>query len=76
MILLLLDLSGDIDSVDHRILISQLEQCVGIEGCVLNWFKSYLTDRTFSVCLDGFSSSVSVLDYGVSQGSILEPVFF
>ncbi len=76
VILLLLDLTGDIDSVDHIILISQLEQCVGIEGCALNWFESYLNDRTLSVCLDKLSSSVSVLDYGVPQGFILVPVLF
>jgi len=59
--------------VDHKILISRLEQCVGIEGSTLDWFESYLNARMFSVCLDGFSSSVSVLDYGVPQGSILSP---
>lgn len=76
VILLLLDLSAAFDTVDHNILISRLEQCVGIEGCTLDWFKSHLNARTFSVCLDRFSSSVSVLDYGVPQGSILAPALF
>jgi len=50
----------------------------GIEGCTLNWFKSYLNARTFSVCvcLDRFSSDVSVLDYGVPQGFILATALF
>lgn len=37
VILLLLDLSAAFDTVDLKILISRLEQCVGIEGCSLNW---------------------------------------
>lgn len=76
MILLLFDLSAAFDTVDHKILISRLEQCVGIEGSTLDWFESYLNARMFSVSLDGFSSSVSVLDYGVPQGSILSPALF
>jgi len=63
VILLLFDLSAAFDTVDHKILISRLEQCVGIEGSTLDWFESYLNARMFSVSLDGFSSSVSVLDY-------------
>ncbi len=46
---ILLDLSAAFDTIDHRILISRLEQCVGITGCALDWFKSYLEDRMFKV---------------------------
>lgn len=76
VMLLLLDLSADCDTADHKILISRLEQYVGIIGCALDWFKSYLDDRTFYVCLDGFSLSSCALKFGVPQGSILAPVLF
>ena len=45
-------------------------------GSVLNWFKSYLSSRTFCVkCNDCFSSLHTSL-YGVPQGSVLGPLLF
>ncbi len=43
---MLLDLTAAFDTVDHAVLINRLERCAGI---ALEWFKSYLTNRTFSV---------------------------
>jgi len=51
IILLLLDLTAAFDTVDHEILIARLEQWVGIRGKALEWFRSYLTGRTFCVSL-------------------------
>ena len=45
VILLLLDLSGAFDTVDHTILESRLANRFGIRDSTLNWFRSYLQLR-------------------------------
>lgn len=76
VILIMLDLSSAFDTVDHGILISRLESYVGLGGVVLNWFKSFLTNRTFSVKIGNFTSSLRKLSCGVPQGSVLAPTLF
>ena len=45
-IICLIDLSAAFDTLDHDILISILKHIFGFDGMVLEWFKSYLCNRT------------------------------
>ena len=44
--MVLLDLSAAFDTVDHDTLIQVLLDRFRVDGAALEWFKSYLTDRT------------------------------
>ena len=76
VVLLLLDLSAAFDTVNHGILIAKLKKIYGLKSTVIKWFKSYLSDRTFTVTINGQRSSKSYLRIGVQQGSILGPILF
>ena len=74
--LVLLDLSSAFDTVNHTLLIDRMESELGLKDCVLNWFKSYLSDRTSRVCINGTLSEPMRLAFGVPQGSIVGPSAF
>ena len=76
VLLVLLDLSAAFDTVDHEVLLSRLEERLGICGNALSWVKSYMSDRKQSVSINGTTSESHVLDCGVPQGSVLCPLFF
>lgn len=75
-VLVLLDLTAAFDTIDHTVMLSRLEEYVGIQGKALNWFKSYLTARTMAVRLGPYTSRSTSLKCGVPQGSILAPMLF
>ncbi len=75
-LLVLLDLSTAFDTIDHDILIDRLQNYTGIQGQALRWFRSYLSDRYHFVYLNGESSQLSPVKYGVPQGSVLGPLLF
>ena len=70
---LLLDLTAAFDTVDHEILLKRLNSKFSICGTALEWFRSYLTNRTQVVLIDGRKSSS---ECGVLQGSVLGPIFY
>ncbi len=57
-LLVLLDLSAAFDTIDHDILLDQLQNYTGIQGQALRWFRSYLSDRYHFVYLNGESISI------------------
>ena len=75
-VLVLLDLSAAFDTVDHNLLIERLENWVGLSGPVLNWLRTYLTNREYFVALGDHSSEALPMACGVPQGSILGPLLF
>jgi hypothetical protein len=69
-------MSAAFDTVNHEILFSRLEHCYGMAGSVLASMRSYLTDRSQCVYLQGGASSKTGVACGVPQGSVLGPLLF
>ena len=70
-----IDLSKAFDSVNHKIILDKLEKS-NMSTSVINWFKSYLYERSQSVTVGGNISKSLPLTTGVPQGSILGPLLF
>ena len=69
--LVLLDLSAAFDTIDHDNLFYILEKYVGIGGSALRLIRSYFSDRTQRVQIDGIMSDFASLLCGVPQGTVL-----
>ena len=69
--LVLLDLSAAFDTIGHDNLFYILEKYVGIGGSALRLIRSYFSDRTQRVQIDGIMSDLASLLCGVPQGSVL-----
>ncbi len=74
-ILVLFDLSAAFDTVCHSVLLSRLS-AIGINGAVLQWLTSYLSDRRQFVRIDKNRSCTVTISRGVPQGSVLGPLLF
>ena len=61
--------------VDHSLLLKKLELYGFGHGCI-SWIKSYLSDRSQCVSINGTLSSFLSVKDGVPQGSILGPLLY
>ena len=75
-VLALLDFSSAFDTIDHTILVHRLHTDFGFTDTVLQWFSSYLTDRTHYVSLCNHCSDFAPVHSGVPQCSVLGPMLF
>ena len=73
--ILLGDLSAAFDLVSADILLKKLE-IYGVDKCMLEWIKSYMTDRKQAVWIDNSYSNYLDVNIGVPQGSIIGPLMF
>ena len=69
------------DTIDHFTLLQQLQQHFAMSSTSLEWFCSYLTNRTQSVVIgnilsDGCKFAPMPLTSGIPQDSVLGPILF
>ena len=72
---ILTDLQKAFDTTDHEVLLQKLYANVFSKHTV-NWFKSYLSNRSFLVNLESNFSQRAFVSCGVPQGSVLGPLLF
>jgi hypothetical protein len=70
-----LDLRKAFDTCSHEILLKKLHK-LGVQNASLDWFRSYLTNRTQKVDINGTLSNILSIACGVFQGSVLGPILF
>ena len=73
MVLGMLDLSAAFDTVNHGILQRRLSMTFNIQDSVLQWRRSYLTERSVHFGVDGVYSDSITLDCSLPQGSQIGP---
>ena len=69
--MILIDLQKTFDIIDCDTLFQKL-YAIGFSKHIVNWFKSYLSNRSFLVNLGNTFSQPAAVSCGVAQGSILE----
>ena len=65
----MLDMSAAFDTVDHAILLKRLRSMFGMQGMVIQWFQSYLSNRTVRISIENTLLDKIKLDCSLPQGS-------
>ena len=63
------------DTIDHRTLVNKFSQD-GVCNDSLKFFESYISEQVQCCSVNGYTSTLGHIKYGVPQGSILGPLLF
>ena len=72
----LLDFSSAFDTINNSILVHRLHTNLVFTDAVLQWFSSYLMDRTHYVSPSNHCSAFAPVHSVVPQGSVIVPILF
>ena len=73
--MILIDLQKAFDTINHDVLLRKMS-ALRFSDRSINWFQSYLSNRSFRVNVQGKCSCIAKIDCGVHQGSILGTLLF
>jgi hypothetical protein len=72
---LLLDVSGAFDNVSHQRLEHEL-RCRKIDPRIVNWSMGFLSGRSTTLRLPGYSTQNRPIETGIPQGSPISPILY
>ena len=73
--MILIDLQKAFDTTDHDVLLQKL-YAIGFSKHTVNWFQSYISNKSFLVNLVNNFFLFAFVSCGVPQGFILGPLLF
>ena len=68
-----IDFKKAFESVSHVILEMKLERDFGISGPLLGWIRSYVSERQQFTIVNGSTSEMIPVSFGIPQESVLGP---
>ena len=72
---LLMDIKGAFDYVSRAKLVQRMKD-LSIDNDLIGWTKSFLTDRSVELVIDGYTNSRQRVESGIPQGSPVSPILF
>ena len=70
-----MDVKGAFDHVSKNRLIERMID-TGVDGDLIKWTKSFLTDRKVQPVIDGHNNQERSIETGIPQGSPVSPILF